>query len=331
MRDRIVILARTHLTTAGYILGLGMLLAIIGWWDLNHLGGFHWDTDEGTALMQVRMLQEGYALYRDVWSDHPPGLMLSILAAFRLAGSSVAVGRAVVVGFSLLGLLAVALIVRRVTGRLGSLAAAALLASAPNFFWLSRSVNRDIAAVCLATLGVAVGFHYLETGRRHWLTVVGGIFALGLWVKLIVVILLLPLAVMVLLQHWGSLRAWRGLIGDLALLALSVGLTLLPILLLFDPASFFAQVLGTPWQARGAWPSRTFEYIIWMWEYLAQENLGLSALAAYGLLTLAGGQRRDHGGGGGAVPGGPWLVPDRGPDSCLGPVCGPLCLGSRVE
>ena len=271
----------------GFGLALAGLILAIGWWDLHHLDGFHWDTDEGTALMQVRMLQEGYALYRDVWSDHPPGLMLSILAAFRLVGSSVAVGRAVVVGYALLGLLAVALIVRRINGRLGALAAVALLASTPNFFWLSRSVSRDIPAVCLATLALAFGFCYMDTGRRRWLVAAGVVFALGLWVKLIVVILLPPLALMVLLRHRGSPRPWRGLVGDLALLALAVGLTLLPIPLLFDPGLFFAQVLGTPWQARGAWPSRTFEYVIWMWEYLGQENLGLSALAAYGLVTLA--------------------------------------------
>jgi hypothetical protein len=105
-------LSKFTLSQKGVRIGFGLALAglilAVGWWDLNYLDGFHWDTDEGTALMQVRMLQQGYALYREVWSDHPPGLMLSILAAFRLAGSSVAVGRAVVGGFSLLGLLAVA-------------------------------------------------------------------------------------------------------------------------------------------------------------------------------------------------------------------------------
>jgi hypothetical protein len=177
--------------------------------------------------------------------------------------------------------------VRRVNGRLGALAAVALLALAPNFFWLSRSVSRDIPAICLATLALAFGFRYLEVGRRRWLVAAGLVFALGLWVKLIVVIGLPPLALMVLLRHWGSPRPWRGLVSDLALLAVAVGLPLLPIPLLFDPGLFFAQVLGTPWQARGAWPLRTFEYAIWMGEYLGQENLGLSALAAYGLVTLA--------------------------------------------
>ena len=124
-----------------YRLTLGILLGCFVLWSAMRLGDFVRDDDEGINLMKARMVQEGYLLHGDIWSDQPPLFTLVLASAFDLFGASALVARGVVVAFACLGLVCTAWIARQVGGRMSSLVAVIFLALGPQFLELSRSVH----------------------------------------------------------------------------------------------------------------------------------------------------------------------------------------------
>ena len=255
------------------------------------LGGTQWDADEGIMLMQARLLGQGFPLYTEVWSDHPPGVPLSLLAGFRLLGESVETGRLVVLLYGLVGLGAVAwlaalLAPTRRLARVAAVAAPLALALTPNFFWLARSVVRDIPPLSVGVLAIALALTYARAGRLAWLVAAGALFGWALWLKFIAAALVAPLLLFALGRVWTAPSKPR----ELVRVALALALGGLPLALLFlvnfDLPAFTQQALATPIQAREVWPNRAWEYAGWVVEYLTLENLGLAALAALGLLLV---------------------------------------------
>ena len=272
------------LVTALLVAGTGLVYA-------QWLHPMQWDADEGIMLMTARMMGQGYGLYTDIWSDHPPGVPLSLLAAFRLLGESVEVGRLTTLLYGLVGLMGVAWLAHQLAqaaglGRLAAPAAVLALALTPNFFWLARSVQRDIPPLSVGLLSLALAYRYTTTGRRRWLFVAGLVMGWALWLKLIGVVLLLPLVLVVGLGvGWGG-KGWREAVPATLALALGGLLVWLPFPLVYNVGAFLTQVVGTPVAARDAWPNRAPEYAQWIVEYLTVENLALAALAGLGLAAL---------------------------------------------
>ena len=274
----------TALVVALLVAGTGLVYA-------QWLHPMQWDADEGIMLMTARMMGQGYSLYTDIWSDHPPGVPLSLLTAFRLFGESVEVGRLTTVFYGLVGLVGVAWLAHQLAqtaglGRLAGPAAVLALALTPNFFWLARSVQRDIPPLSVGLLSLALAYRYTATRSRRWLFAAGLVMGWALWLKLIGVVLLLPLVLVAWLGiGWGG-QGWRE--GGWATLALALGglLVWLPFPLVYNVGAFIQQVVGTPVAARNVWPNRAAEYAQWIVEYLTVENLALTALAGLGLAAL---------------------------------------------
>ena len=273
------------------VLVVALLVAGTGLVYAQWLHPMQWDADEGIMLMTARMMGQGYFLYTDIWSDHPPGVPLSLLTAFRLFGETVEVGRLTTLLYGLVGLVGVAWLAYQLAqtaglGRLAGPAAVLALALTPNFFWLARSVQRDIPPLSVGLLSLALAYRYTATGRRRWLFAAGLVMGWALWLKLIGVVLLLPLVLVGGLGVWWGGKGWRE--GARATLALALGglLVWLPFPLVYNVGAFVQQVIGTPVAARAVWPNRAAEYAQWIVEYLTVENLGLAALAGLGLLAL---------------------------------------------
>lgn len=165
-------------------LALGSLLALFFFWQVNHLEGFAWSYDEGVYLTSARAVCSGHRLYSEVFSSQPPAFISSIAWAFRLGGTSVATGRALIVLYATIGLLAVALMARELGGSLAGLAAVALLAIAPDFFLWSKAVMADLPSASLAALAMALTFHYLRSGERRWLIFTGLALSASLLIKM---------------------------------------------------------------------------------------------------------------------------------------------------
>ncbi len=133
------------------------LVAFFAAWQLNHFGGFAWDWDEAVYAMTARLVAQGNALYRDVFSNVVPLFINSLNLAFALAGDTIQVGRAVIVLYSAVGLLAVGLIARELSGWLAALGAVIFLALAPHFYMLSRVIVADIPSMSLGVLALVAG------------------------------------------------------------------------------------------------------------------------------------------------------------------------------
>ncbi|MEJ2263532.1 MAG: hypothetical protein P8X95_08800 [Anaerolineales bacterium] len=59
------------------------------------------DGDEGINLMKTVLVMRGYPLYDQIWSDQPPLLTYLLVAAFRVFGVEVNVGRLTVISYPL--------------------------------------------------------------------------------------------------------------------------------------------------------------------------------------------------------------------------------------
>ena len=254
--------------------------------QLAHLGGFQWGSDEGIYLMRVRLMQVGYRLYADIWTDQLPGLVLLVRGAFAVLGSSPAVGRGVVVVLSALGLFSSAALARQVSGRAGALAVVPLLGLAPNVYWLSRAiVSPDLPATCLGAAGLAAMGRYLSTRRRLWQWISGLAFAAGLYVKATAVLPLAAAGVWLLVVLWrdvglrpGALlrRAWPWVAS--LVVPLAVGLA--P----FDLPSLWRQFIVTQ-VASGQMELKILPHAAKMLRYLGGENLGLAFLGGVGAIV----------------------------------------------
>ncbi|MFN8484823.1 MAG: hypothetical protein U0768_17455 [Anaerolineae bacterium] len=282
------------------------------------LSATQWDADEGIQLVQAQLMGRGYRLYSDIWMDQPPGVPLSLLAGFRVFGESVESGRLVVLLYALVGLAALAVLAaglcvaaerhrlsrkppsdaqsapRWLSPGLAAVAAPLLMLLAPNFFWLARSVVRDIPATSMATLAVALAVVYGNTARLRWLFLAGLVLGWALWLKLTAALYGVPLVAFALPAVWGAPNRWRDAIRGVAALAASLVLIWLPFLVFFDVRGFVAQALSTPVAARDVWPNRAPEYAQWLWEYMTVENLGITALAVVGAWALI--RRRSYAG-----------------------------------
>ncbi len=290
--------------------GVAVVILLVGIIYSRWLSATQWDADEGIQLVQAQLMGHGYRLYSDIWMDQPPGVPLSLLAGFRVFGESVESGRLVVLLYALLGLAAVASLAAglcvsarrdRITGidltgfqnlsgllspGLAAVAAPLLLALAPNFFWLARSVVRDIPATATAMLAVALALVYANTGRARWLFLAGMCLGWALWLKLTAALYGVPLVAFALPAVWRAPNRVREALRGIGALAAGLLLVGLPFVVLFDVRGFVAQALATPVAARDIWPNRAPEYAQWLLEYMTQENLGVTALAAVGVWAL---------------------------------------------
>jgi len=253
-------------------------------WQLTHLGGFRWGRDEGIYMMRVRLMQDGYRLYREIWTDQLPGLIELLRAAFALVGTSVEAGRAVVVLLSALGLLSTALVTWQLGGGFGALAVAPLLALAPNFFWLSRAVvSPDLPSISLGIAGLAAMGRYTQVHRRRWLVLSGLALAAGLYIKATAALAVAPAGLWLLMDWRRSADRSLRTLGLRALLwGLSAALPLGAALARHDLPSLWGQFVATQ-LASGGMALKVGPHALKILRYLAEErNWGLTVLALAG-------------------------------------------------
>ncbi len=265
------------------------------------LGFYAWGVDEGMYLMRARMMGHGFALYRDIWFNHPPLLVLLVRLAFDAAGESVAAARWVPLACASLGLAATAAVARALGGWRAAFAAAALLAATPLFFGLSRAVMASLPALALAMAAVALALgHQAATraGRRGRalaaLAASGLAFGLGLAIKLIALPWLAPLALVLLDGHaaaGGGRRPtrrwpWRRLAIDAALWGALAALPLAWVAARYGLGAVSSQAVGSLATARAELGFDLAGNVAKLLESLVEGQL---AIAALGVFALAAG------------------------------------------
>ncbi len=279
----------------GFLCAL-LLVAFAAAWGANLSEPYSLDHDEGVYLVSARMVALGHPLFTAVFSSQPPAFLNTLALAFRWFGDTVAVGRAVMVGFSVLALGAAAWIAWRLAGPLGGPVAILSLGLLSLLFRQARIVQAEMPALAWATLATAAVLAFRGTGRGAWLAAGGASFALGGLYKLSVAPMLAPLLFLLALASGPAAPArWRFLPADrtgvpefgrrLLVFGLAGMLVTLAMLAFSDYAALYDQVVRFHLVMRQYFP-RDRQRNLQLLASLLRPELGTLALAMAGLLAL---------------------------------------------
>ena len=232
---------------------LAALLAAFVVFEATALDPGFWKYDEGLNVIKAQLVREGYWPHRDIWSDQPPLFTLLLAVVQSALGPSLPVGRAFVLCWAVVLLVATFWLGTKHGSRWAALAAILLLAASPLVQELGRTILIGLPAVALGMLALGCALLAQERGRLRWLVIAGLLFGLGMLIKPLIA----PYyPVLLLIAIWparpakageaGYARRWRRLLA----LHIAPAVLLLVATLLFGPRSFFGQVVGTFADAR---------------------------------------------------------------------------------
>jgi hypothetical protein len=145
---------------------------------------FQFDPDEGINLMKAMLLEHGYPLYVQIWSDQPP-LFTQILAlSFRIFGMQVNVARLVVLATSALLVWGLSHYLRIVWGFWAMVAGIILVSMLPFYFTLSVSTMIGLPSIAFAMLSLASLTTWHRKKNTLWLVVSAILLGLSMLTKL---------------------------------------------------------------------------------------------------------------------------------------------------
>ena len=116
---------------------------------------FHPD-DEGFELMKSWLLERGFPLYSEIWSDQPPLHTLLLAAVFHVFGPSVAIARMVALGFAWLAFWALGELAACRQGTPAACLAMTALALAAGFTRIAASATIMLPAYALALVSIVL-------------------------------------------------------------------------------------------------------------------------------------------------------------------------------
>lgn len=167
---------------------------------LRHLAAITDNYDEGVYLASLRAMQSGDALFTQVFSSQPPLFLLSLYPFVWLFGPTMLAARCGVVVFSLIGILAMYLLARRLGGPWSGAAAALLMACDYLFLIQSQSLEAEGPAIALMIAAVAAA-SYVD--RYPWqAAAISGVFtSLAMLEKLLFPVAAMAAMALIFLGH----------------------------------------------------------------------------------------------------------------------------------
>ncbi len=223
------------------------------WVVVPFRGHFQLDLDEGGNLMKALLLQRGYGLYSEIWSDQPPLFTWLLAQVFRFGGLSPTLARLLVLVFAALLVWAGVQILRRVWGSLAAVLGLLFLILLPLMVKLSVSVMIGLPAIALALAAVYALVAWHQVQQTIWLLLAALLLALSVYTKLFTAFLAPVFALGLLLagRHRQPQSGWRAYVPLLQWLTAFLGAVLLLGASLLDGAAL-GQLLFSHWQARTA-------------------------------------------------------------------------------
>jgi len=215
---------------------------------------FEFDMDEGNNVIKALLVDRGYALYSEVWSDQPPLFTWMLTGCFRLFGWDVNVARVLVLLFASGIVFALYDSLRITWGHAAALAAVALLPCSKYFVTLSVSTMLGLPAISLAVLALWAMLRWRASGRVPWLLVAGVLMGLSWATKLFTAFLLPVLTVWIMLVGAGGDRSrrWPRALACSAGWSLCAVLTVAVFLLMAAAPAHWAPLYSTHADARTA-------------------------------------------------------------------------------
>ncbi|MFH1085320.1 MAG: glycosyltransferase family 39 protein, partial [Chloroflexota bacterium] len=270
--------------------GVALGVAVLAFYALavaRGLGFFVWHDDEPVLTLTAKAVFEGHALYREVWFNYAPGLIVYLRAAYGLAGYSLGTARLAVALAGVAGLCVVGLLGGALGRRGAGLLAMALLASAPHWVVLSSAVLAEVPSFTLMALAVLCALRHVRTRGLPWLLASGVAAGAAVACKPTAApVALVPLTAVLLVE-----RGARRRVLALAALALAGAAPLVATLLPHHPADFARQFVVTWRNSRGMFPPEPLANLrqiglYWLRDKYGLWHLGLLAAAGVGWLGL---------------------------------------------
>ncbi len=202
---------------------------------------FEFNPDEGNNLIKSLLLDRGYSLGYQIWTDQPPGFTYLLWGVFKVFGWSVPIARLTVLFFAgIIVFVTYDVLQSSARNRCGHPAAVTgcvILMLSTLFVRLSVSVMIGLPAIAVMMLAVWSLNEYLQSQRRHWLVICGALMGFSMGIKLFTGFLVPIYATVLIVHHLRGDRSggWRrALIPVTLLLSGCLGVLLIclsPILL----------------------------------------------------------------------------------------------------
>lgn len=253
-------------------------------------GVFAFDPDEGINAIKALLVDRGYTLYTQIWSDQPPLFTHLLRLWFAVLGWDVDTGRMLVLLFAAVSVFALYDMTRLAAGHGAAVIACVMLAASAYFIRLSVSLMLGLPALALAVLALWALFQWQCGARRAWIAAAGALMGCALACKLATALLLVPFALWLALvgPRSPSRRAWWPAAQWLVCTAMAAAVLLL---LMVGPRQLEALVdthlaaRSAPSLSRFGWRSLALTaYEEWP---LTLAGLGGYALTLYWRLRLA--------------------------------------------
>ncbi len=155
------------------------------------------DTDEGIELIRAKLYSEGFELYTQIWSDHPPLFTILLAGWLNLFGSSIVKARVLALCFATVLIWAFGKILQTTVGRIPALLGIVWLTVSFHFLRLSVSIMIGMPSLALVILSVYTLILYQKNSALYFLILSGALLALALQTK-IFTIFLIPILMLAL-------------------------------------------------------------------------------------------------------------------------------------
>lgn len=252
-------------------------------------GVFEYNTDEGMNLARASLQAQGYSLYKDIWMDAPPLLVLLLSGLFKIFGGSILAARLLILFFSGLLIWAVFRSIS-LSGNAFSAALATVLIVFSSFYVrLSVSVMAGLPAISLAVMAVYSLLLYGRNGRKTLLFISACLFGCGLQMKFFVIVFL-PAIILELFLLEKEKQPGLGWNLKFFSILLWVGILIISYLLVIviSGGIDFSQLTGI--YSKGIKLNQTGSGYLHIWEWIKNEY-DISLLALFGAIFLEGNRR----------------------------------------
>ncbi|MDB5076349.1 MAG: phospholipid carrier-dependent glycosyltransferase [Chloroflexi bacterium] len=204
-------LALARVTFVGHAVPYLLLVvgAVFVIWQVRHLHGYTYglwhgnpwsDYDEGVYLTSARQLNNGHAIFSQVFSSQPMLFLAGLALTLQLGGGTPDAGHVYSLICGLFALGGVAWLCWEVGGRWSALLSTVLLALSPGFVIASHAIEAEAPMLAFGSLAVAASARYARYGERRWVAIACALLAAATLSKLLAVAIALPIVVAVLLK-----------------------------------------------------------------------------------------------------------------------------------
>lgn len=172
-------------------------------------GRFELNSDEGVNLMKAMLLEKGFPLYEDIWSDQPPVFTYLLAGVIRLFGYKVGATRVFVLVLSAILLWAFSQILRMNLGQNYALVGAAILFISPNYMSLSISTMVGLPSIAFGMVSLLALTAWHKQRKHFWLIISAIMLSISVLTKLFTGFLAPIMVLGLFIAEYARERAWK--------------------------------------------------------------------------------------------------------------------------